>query len=82
MQARGPLDYSTEAKPGLVITEESDGFVAYRKKKTFSHWLLMGFANVTNAGHAASLAARVHASLARMEGRSYTTPSEARTLCA
>jgi hypothetical protein len=43
MQARSALDYSTEAKPGLVITEESDGFVAYRKKRTFSHWLLMGF---------------------------------------
>ncbi len=43
MRARDTLNYSTEAKPGLVITEVHDGFVAYRKKRPLSYWLLMGF---------------------------------------
>jgi hypothetical protein len=43
MRARGTLDYSTEAKPGLVITEENHGFVAYRKTRPLSYWLLIGF---------------------------------------
>ena len=43
MRARDTLNYSTEAKPGLVVTEVHDGFVAYRKKRPLSYWLLMGF---------------------------------------
>ncbi|HTL27817.1 MAG TPA: hypothetical protein VL282_01290 [Tepidisphaeraceae bacterium] len=43
MRARDTLDYTTEAKPGLVVTEVHDGFAAYRKRRPLSYWLLMGF---------------------------------------